>query len=75
MVASGVGITLLPELAVQPPVATSEDITLLRFSDPAPSRQIGLFWRRSSIYGELMASLGPVLRDLPAGFVRPLAAT
>jgi LysR family transcriptional regulator, hydrogen peroxide-inducible genes activator len=36
MVAAGVGITLLPELSVRPPVAGVADIRLLRFAEPAP---------------------------------------
>ena len=38
MVAAGVGVTLLPELAVRPPVPPSDDIVLLRFSEPVPRR-------------------------------------
>src|SRR5690606_18992478 len=49
MVAAGVGLTLLPMLAVQPPVPASRDIALLPFSDqPPPSRHIAMVWRRSS---------------------------
>src|SRR3546814_1417547 len=38
MVADDVGVTLLPTLAVKPPVARSEIIHLVRFRDPPPSR-------------------------------------
>lgn len=47
MVANGLGMTLLPELAV--PLETRRgDIHLMRFADPEPQRVIGLAWRKSS---------------------------
>lgn len=70
MVAAGVGVTLLPRLAVHPPVAPSPDIALLEFNEPAPSRSIALFWRDTSVYRDLMPGLAAVLRDLPDGLVR-----
>ena len=47
MVASGYGVTLLPEVAVDVELRDSR-VKLLRFSDPQPSRCIGLAWRRTS---------------------------
>ncbi|HRE02930.1 MAG TPA: LysR substrate-binding domain-containing protein, partial [Ilumatobacteraceae bacterium] len=43
MVAAGVGITLLPQLAVRPPVANSPGVTLLRFAEPVPHRSLAMF--------------------------------
>jgi LysR family hydrogen peroxide-inducible transcriptional activator len=63
MVAAGVGITLLPELAVQSPVAPSEDIVLKRFSEPVPRRQIAMFWRRTSVYRDLLPRLAGIVAD------------
>jgi LysR family transcriptional regulator, hydrogen peroxide-inducible genes activator len=65
MVAANVGITLLPTLAVKPPVARSDNIHLLGFSDSAPSRQIAMVWRRSSAMTAFLASLAEVFRQLP----------
>src|SRR5690606_29339956 len=48
MVAAGVGVTLLPSLAVKPPVAQPGNVALVAFSDPPPSRRIVMAWRRSS---------------------------
>jgi LysR family hydrogen peroxide-inducible transcriptional activator len=73
MVAAGVGITLLPMLAVQPPVPPSSDIVLLPFRGEAPFRQIGLVWRRSSAMGGLMAELAAELRQLPRSLFKPPA--
>jgi LysR family transcriptional regulator, hydrogen peroxide-inducible genes activator len=69
MVAAGVGVTLLPELAVEPPVAPSPDIRVLRFGAPVPSRDIAMFWRTTSVYRDFLPKLADVLRDLPPGLV------
>jgi LysR family hydrogen peroxide-inducible transcriptional activator len=66
MVAAGVAVTLLPELAVLPPVPDSFDICLRRFAEPAPRRDIAMFWRRSSVNGELYRKVAGVLRDVMA---------
>lgn len=47
MVAGGLGITLLPEMSV-PVEARGRTLTLMRFTDPEPTRTIGLAWRSSS---------------------------
>lgn len=70
MVAAGVGVTLLPELAVQPPVPPSDAIRLLRFKDPVPTRRIAMLWRESSPYRDFIPELAAVLRDLPPGLLR-----
>ena len=47
MVAAGVGITLIPEMAVT--VETrSASVSIARFSNPQPTRTIGMVWRRTS---------------------------
>ena len=65
MVAGGVGVTLLPMLAVKPPVSPSENIRLLAFRDPPPSRRLALVWRKSSAMTAFLHQLAAVLRDLP----------
>lgn len=69
MVAAGVGMTLLPELAVHPPAPMSDRIHLVRFRPPVPSRRIAMFWRTSSAYADFLPELGEVLRTLPPGLV------
>jgi LysR family hydrogen peroxide-inducible transcriptional activator len=73
MVAAGVGITLLPELAVQPPVPPSTDIQLLRFSEPVPQREIAMLWRPTSIYASLLPGVGELMGELASAVVRPAA--
>jgi len=73
-VAAGVGVTLLPELAVQPPVPTSPDVVLLRFREPVPRRQIAMFWRRTSVYRDLLPSIAEVVRTAAGPLVGTHAA-
>jgi Transcriptional regulator len=69
MVAANVGVTLLPALAVQPPVARSEDIRLLSFRDSHPSRRIAMAWRKTSAMGAFLGQLARVFRELPPGLL------
>ena len=75
MVAANVGVTLLPTLAVKPPVARSENIHLLGFRDSKPSRQIAMVWRRSSAMANFLQELAQVFRELPQELFTPTAAT
>lgn len=71
MVAANVGATLLPVLAVKPPVAQSDNIHLLGFSDSHPSRSLAMVWRRSSAMGSFLVRLAAVLGDLPPDLLAP----
>ena len=71
MVAANVGITLLPTLAVKPPVARSPNIHLLGFSDSHPSRRIAMVWRKSSAMAGFLKVFAQVFRELPPGLFQP----
>ncbi len=71
MVAANVGVTLLPTLAVKPPVAPSNDIRLLGFSDSNPSRKIAMVWRKSSAMEDFLMQMAEVFRALPADLLSP----
>jgi len=71
MVASGVGITLLPVLAVQPPVPVSPDIALLPFKGQPPHRRIAMVWRRSSAMDAFLQQLADAFRQVPAELLQP----
>ena len=71
MVAANVGVTLLPMLAIKPPVARSENIRLLGFRDSQPSRQIAMVWRRSSAMAGFLLQLAQVFCELPDGLLMP----
>ncbi|WP_256646364.1 DNA-binding transcriptional regulator OxyR [Thermomonas paludicola] len=61
MVASGVGVTLLPALSVHAPIVQPDGIQLVPFTAPAPNRRIALVWRKSSALEDLLQSLGDVI--------------
>src|SRR5882724_8838538 len=60
MVANGYGVTLLPRVAVDVELR-DERVKLLRFSDPEPSRTVGLAWRRTSPRKVDFAALGQLI--------------
>lgn len=59
MVASGAGLTLLPEMAVS---KADDAICIIPFKPPAPHRSIGLAWRRTSARQKLMQQMVEHLR-------------
>jgi len=65
MVAADVGVTLLPVLAVKPPVAKAENIKLIEFRGRAPSRRLAMVWRKSSALAPFLKRLAQVFRELP----------
>jgi len=72
MVAAEVGITLLPTLAVKPPVARLPNVRLVPFRGKhPPSRRIAMLWRKSSAMGDILMRLAEVLRALPASLLAP----
>jgi len=48
MVATGAGVTLLPELASRGAYGNAKGVTIRPFTRPAPSRQVGGVWRKTS---------------------------
>lgn len=47
MVRAGMGVTLIPEMAVAVETG-SGSVSVVRFKDPQPSRTIGMIWRKTS---------------------------
>lgn len=73
MVAAHVGITLLPVLAVKPPVPQAEHVSLVQFRAPAPSRRIAMVWRKSSAMSGFLKALADLFARLPADLLDPAA--
>ena len=63
MVAAGIGVTLIPRLAVDAQITRGSDISLARFGAPA-FRQIALAWRQTSLRSEDHRMLANALRKL-----------
>lgn len=73
MVAAGIGVTLIPEMAVA--VETrSAPVTVARFKNPQPSRTIGMVWRKTSPLARQLQQISEVV-CLAAGKPRARRAT
>jgi LysR family hydrogen peroxide-inducible transcriptional activator len=67
MVATGRGVTLLPASAVALEARPGTGLTTRPFAEPAPSRTIGLAWRRTSPNETLYRRLAVLLSENLAG--------
>ncbi len=62
MVSAGIGVTLIPEMAVA--VETrSASVSIARFDSPQPSRRIGMIWRRTSPLARQLLQISEVVRQ------------
>jgi len=57
MVASGLGVTLLPALAAAGPFASARGLVVRPFAPPTPHREIGAAWRRSTSRAEAIEAV------------------
>jgi LysR family transcriptional regulator, hydrogen peroxide-inducible genes activator len=64
MVAAGVGITLLPSLAVEPPGSRAPAMAVRRFQDPEPTRTIAAAWRPGCAREETIAHVCGAIEGL-----------
>ncbi len=71
MVASNAGVTLMPVLAVKPPIPSTDNIVLRPFNSPTPSRTIALVWRSSSPLGGFLRKLADSLKVKPVSLLEP----
>ncbi|UXN61016.1 hydrogen peroxide-inducible genes activator [Phyllobacterium zundukense] len=62
MVSHGMGLTLIPEIAVRTE-ASRNNVRIVAFADPEPSREIGLIWRRQSERREDFEALAAAIVD------------
>jgi LysR family hydrogen peroxide-inducible transcriptional activator len=63
MVASGSGITLLPQLASTGAYGNARGVTTVPFASPAPTRHVGALWRRTSARGTAIAAVCDVIAE------------
>ena len=63
MVASGLGITLIPEMAVSLETNATE-VSVSRFPEPEPTRTIGLIWRRNSPLAKHLGSVSDCIKSI-----------
>lgn len=63
MVGSGIGVTLIPEMAV--PIETcSATVSVARLPQPRPSRTIGMVWRKTNPLSEQLTHIADIIRQI-----------
>jgi LysR family hydrogen peroxide-inducible transcriptional activator len=67
MVVAGLGITLMPELAIDSPFGSQRGLTVRQFAKPAPTRTVGAVWRKSSTRAPAIAAMCDVIDGVMAG--------
>ena len=68
MVAEGMGITLMPQLAVPAHATRQDPVRYLPFQDPVPSRRIGMVYRRQHNRESAFSAIGDLIRKLWRGY-------
>ena len=63
MVEAGMGITLIPELALRDEDRAGK-LALRRFADPAPARDLAVVWRRNADAGRDARALAALIREI-----------
>ena len=66
MVVAGLGITLMPEMAVESPFGSQRGLVVRPFARPAPARTVGAVWRKSSTRGAAIGALCDVVDHVVA---------
>jgi LysR family hydrogen peroxide-inducible transcriptional activator len=64
MVVAGLGVTLLPETAVESPFGSQRGLSIRHFAKPAPTRTVGAVWRKTSTRGAAIAAVCDVLENV-----------
>jgi len=64
MVGEGMGMTLMPELAVPGKTSKRDAVQYLQFSDPKPNRRIGLLHRKNSYREDAFENISELIRSI-----------
>jgi LysR family hydrogen peroxide-inducible transcriptional activator len=64
MVVAGLGVTLLPETAVESPFGSQRGLCIRHFAKPAPTRTVGAVWRKTSTRSAAIAAVCDVLENV-----------
>jgi LysR family hydrogen peroxide-inducible transcriptional activator len=66
MVVAGLGVTLLPEMAVESPFGSQRGLAIRQFANPKPSRTVGAAWRKSSTREAAISAVCDVIETIHA---------
>ncbi len=62
MVGAGIGVTLIPEMAVDVETRSSA-VAIARFNAPCPTRTIGMIWRKASPLGKQLSEIASIVQS------------
>jgi len=62
MVGAGIGVTLIPEMAVGVETRSAR-VALARFADPQPARTVGMIWRKTSPLASQLRQIAEIVRQ------------
>lgn len=74
MVAANTGITLMPTLAIKPPVAPTENLAVRPFREPGPRRKIAMVWRKTSALKEFNEQIAILFSAIDPELLKPPSA-
>jgi LysR family hydrogen peroxide-inducible transcriptional activator len=64
MIGEGMGMTLMPELAINKRIFKADAIRYIPFKSPQPTRRIGMLYRKNTYRESSYRALGEVIRSL-----------
>lgn len=64
MVGEGMGMTLMPELAVPAKTRKTDAVRYIEFSDPKPNRQIGMLYRKNNYREEAFIKINELIKSI-----------
>jgi LysR family hydrogen peroxide-inducible transcriptional activator len=71
MVANGIGITLLPRMALETPILAGTDVQTREFAETGVQRAIGLMWRRQAARTDEFRLLGEFIQQYRVPAISP----
>jgi LysR family hydrogen peroxide-inducible transcriptional activator len=70
MVSAGIGVTLIPQMAVDIETRSSP-VSVFRLASPRPTRTIGMVWRKTNPMSARYAEVAEVVRNIGLKFASP----
>ncbi len=71
MVAANTGITLMPTLAVKPPVAPTDNLVTRPFDAGGPKRTIAMAWRKTSALADFLSDIAEMFSAIDPALLTP----
>jgi LysR family hydrogen peroxide-inducible transcriptional activator len=66
MVGAGIGVTLIPDMAVAIETSAAQ-VSVVRFGAPAPSRTVGMIWRKSNPLAKHLIKVSDIVKQARPG--------